>query len=436
LTDFISASAVRPDSVPGTFGEAVRAWARIAAQSFGGPAGQIAVIHRVVVEEKRWLDEPRFLHALSYCMLLPGPEAQQLVTYTGWLLYGVRGGLTAGLLFILPGFLAILGLSIAYTAWRDVTLVSGLFLGLKPAVVAIVVGALWRLWPRAMTLPWHVPVALGAFLGLFVLGLPFPLIILAAGLFGALVGPAPPGLSESAPAPRIGRLFRTVLVWGIIWFLPLPLLGLLRGAPIFRSEALFFGKVAVVTFGGAYAVLSYVAQQAVEVHHWIGAGEMLDGLGLAETTPGPLIMVLQFVGFLGAFRAPGPLNPYLAGVIASLVTVWFTFAPCFLFVFAVAPYVEWIRGRPRVQGALSGIMAAVFGVVLNLAVWFTLHVNFGTVARRRLGPFEPWVPAISTVQWTSVGLTLVAVVAALRFRLPTWAILLGGALLGVLLRAG
>ena len=225
------------------------------------------------------------------------------------------------------------------------------------------------------------------------------------------------------------------MTWLVIWFAPLLLLGLFAGAvPVFRREALFFSKVAVVTFGGAYAVLSYVAQQAVGVYHWIQPGEMLDGLAMAETTPGPLIMVLQFVAFLGAYRSPGPLAPMMAGLIASLVMVWFTFAPCFLFVFAGAPWVEWIRGRPRAQAMLSGIMAAVFGVVMNLAVWFTLNVGFGVVDRRRWGPLSVWLPDPATVQWSGLLLTALALVAALRFRAPTWTLLLGGALFGLLVR--
>ena len=404
-------------------------------QSFGGPAGQIAVIHRIVVEEKQWLDEPRFLHALSYCMLLPGPEAQQLVTYTGWLLHGVRGGLVAGSLFILPGFLGLLGLSMAYVAWRDVTVVNGLLLGLKPAVVAIVASALLRLRARALTSRWHLVLALSAFIGLFVFGLPFPLIVLAAAILGALRGGADPAYESRTAPPRLRALVRTGVTWLVIWLAPLLLLGLFAGAaPVFHREALFFSKVAVVTFGGAYAVLSYVAQQAVGVYHWIQPGEMLDGLAMAETTPGPLIMVLQFVAFLGAYRSPGPLAPMMAGLIGSLVMVWFTFAPCFLFVFAGAPWVEWIRGRPRAQAMLSGIMAAVFGVVMNLAVWFTLNVVFGVVVRRRWGPLSVWLPDPATVQWSWLLLTVLALVAALRFRAPTWTLLLGGALLGLLVR--
>ncbi|MEO6444056.1 MAG: chromate efflux transporter [Gemmatimonadaceae bacterium] len=420
------------------FGEAVRAWTRIALQSFGGPAGQIAVIHRVVVDEKKWLDEPRFLHALSYCMLLPGPEAQQLVTYTGWLLHGVRGGLTAGLLFVLPGFLTILALSVTYALYQQTTLVTALFFGLKPAVVAIVVEAIVRLGKRALTRRSDYAIAAAAFLAIFTLAVPFPLIVVGAALLGMLrevLRPVAAGGAEGAAVivrPRIGRLLRTTGIWLLVWSVPFLIIMLIPGrSPVLLQEAIFFSEAALVTFGGAYAVLAYLAQQAVHVYHWLSPTEMLDGLGLAETTPGPLIMVVQFVGFLGAYRSPGALSPLLAGVIGSVVTVWVTFAPCFLFIFAGAPYVEWLRGRRQVQAALRGIMAAVVGVVVNLALWFALHVAFGTVVRMPAGPLQLWVPDVSSVSWPAVGIAAVALVAVLRFRAGLFVVLLGGAALGL-----
>ncbi|MGE0353083.1 MAG: chromate efflux transporter [Gemmatimonadales bacterium] len=420
------------------FGDAVRAWVRIALHSFGGPAGQIAVIHRVVVEEKGWLDEPRFLHALSYCMLLPGPEAQQLVTYAGWLLHGVRGGLVAGLLFVLPGFLTILALSVSYVLFHDALLVTALFFGLKPAVVAIVVEALARLGRRALTRAWELAIAGGAFVAIFFFGVPFPLIVGGAallGLFGGssreVGGPAAEG--GALERPQLLPLLRTAGIWLLVWAVPFVLIAFVPGTRrVFMPEAVFFSKAALVTFGGAYAVLAYLAQQAVHVHHWLSPAEMLDGLGLAETTPGPLIMVVQFVGFLGAYRAAGSLNPLLAGVLGSIVTVWVTFAPCFLFIFAGAPYVEWLRGRRRVQAALSGIMAAVVGVVLNLAAWFLLHVSFGTVTRRSFGPLDLWMPDPASVNWSALGIAALALVAVFRYRAGVFTVLLGGAVLGLL----
>jgi len=374
--------------------EALRVWAKVALHSFGGPAGQIAVVHRLVVDEKRWLSENRFLHALSYCMLLPGPEAQQLATYVGWLLRGVRGGLVAGSLFILPGFVAILALSILYARFGDVGVVAGVFLGLKPAVTAVVFHAVGRLRTRALDDALGLTLATAAFVAIFAFGVPFPLIVLAAGLVGLVARGRRTGEPEldsadvtGGPSARPSLLAagRTAAIWLLIWFLPLGVLGSVLGSRhIFVQEGAYFSKVAVVTFGGAYAVLSYVAQKAVETFHWLGPREMLDGLGLAETTPGPLIQVVQFVGFMGAYRNPGALSPLLAGVAGSVVTTWVTFAPCFLFIFVGAPFVEYLRTNRALTSALRGITAAVVGVVLNLAVWFTLHTLFTEVGCIRL----------------------------------------------------
>jgi chromate transporter len=421
------------------FRTALRAWITIALQSFGGPTGQIAVIHRVVVDQRRWLSEQRFLHALSYCMLLPGPEAQQLVTYTGWLLHGVRGGLTAGLLFVLPGFLSILALSLVYVTWRNVGPVAAVFFGLKPAVLAIVVEATVRLRRRAAADAPSTALAALAFLALFLLRVPFPLVVLAAAVSGALIGhrrPAWAAAEDGAPPQHPGwrPLVRATAVWLPIWLGPVAALLLLLGpSHVLTREAAFFSKVAVVTFGGAYAVLAYVAQRAVEVYHWLAPGEMLDGLGLAETTPGPLIMVVEFVGFLGAHRQSGTLPPLLAGTLGAVITTWVTFAPCFLFIFAGAPYVEYLRGQPRLRAALRGVMAAVVGVVLNLAVWFALHTLFHQVDERQLGPVRLFLPRWGSVEWRAALIAAVSLVAVFRYRVGVLPLLGGAALAGILL---
>jgi len=411
-------------------------WGRIAVHSFGGPAGQIAVIHRVVVDEKRWVDEEHFLHALSYCMLLPGPEAQQLATYLGWLLHGTRGGLAAGLLFVLPGFLSILALSLLYVTYQDVAFVSAVFYGLKPAVLAIVLEAVFRLKRRAVADRQSTVIAALAFLAIFAFGVPFPVIVLASALAGYLLGKRP----EAVPASRttaapVGYTLRTAGLWLAIWLVPVLALWLALGrGHVLAQEALFFSRAAVVTFGGAYAVLAYVAQQAVDVYHWLAPGEMLDGLGLAETTPGPLIMVTQFVGFVGASRQPGDLHPLLAGVAGSVVTTWVTFTPCFLFVLAGAPWIERLRGNRALNAALRGIMAAVVGVVLNLAVWFALHTVFADVRDVTWGPLALPVPRLASLD---VGAALVAALAALavfRLRWGMFAVLGAGAAAGLLIR--
>jgi len=423
--------------------EAFRVWLRVAAQSFGGPAGQIAVVHRIVVDEKRWLSENRFLHALNYCMLLPGPEAQQLTTYVGWLLHGVRGGLIAGSLFILPGFLSILLLSVLYAAYREVGIVAGIFFGLKPAVLAVVVEAVLRLRRRALTARAGAVIAALAFVAIYVFRVPFPIIVVGAALAGYLVGRGglwgPPAARESSPPavrPTFIRTARTAAVWLAIWFVPVVgLIVALGPAHVFVREGVFFSQTAVVTFGGAYAVLSYVAQQAVEAFHWLGPREMLDGLGLAETTPGPLIQVVQFVGFLGAYRNPGGLSPLAAGVFGSVITTWVTFAPCFLFIFVGAPYVEYLREHRALNAALKGITAAVVGVVLNLAVWFAPHTLFGEVRTLELGPAGLLYPHPATLDWRALVIALLAMVAMFRFRVGMLATLGGAALVGVVLRA-
>ncbi len=433
-----------PDSAVSR-GEALRVWLRVAIQSFGGPAGQIAVVHRIVVDEKKWLSESRFLHALSYCMLLPGPEAQQLTTYVGWLLHGVRGGLIAGCLFIAPGFLAILVLSVLYAGYREVGLVAGLFFGLKPAVIAVVFEAVVRLRRRALTERFSVAVAGAAFVAIFALGVPFPLIVLGAALTGWLFRRAlrqptelPTSDIDTSPIerPSLVAAGRTALIWLTIWLVPLVVLFLVFGSDhVFVREGFFFSKAAVVTFGGAYAVLSYVAQQAVTAYHWLGPGEMLDGLGMAETTPGPLIQVVQFVGFLGAYRNAGALDPLTAGIVGSIVTTWVTFAPCFLFIFVGAPFVEYLRGNRALNAALRGITAAVVGVVLNLAVWFSLHTLFGELRSLEFGAAELSIPVPTTLDWRAAVIAVGAMVAMFRYKAGMIATLGGAALVGVIMHA-
>lgn len=425
------------------FGEAVRVWARIAALSFGGPAGQIAVMHRILVEEKRWIGEERFLHALNYCMLLPGPEAQQLAIYIGWLLHRTKGGLVAGTLFVLPGFLAILALSYIYALLGNVPLIQGLFFGLKAAVLAIVLQAVVRVGTRALKNNVMRGIAVAAFIGIFFLDIAFPLIVLSAALIGyaggrmglrsfqsggghaAATGQVVPdretALGEALPdhaRPNLAWSLKISATLLLLWLGPVLALWLALGPDsVFTRIATFFSQMAVVTFGGAYAVLAYVAQAAVETYGWLQPGEMLDGLGMAETTPGPLIMVVQFVGFLGGLRAPGALDPLVAATLAAVLTTWVTFVPCFLWIFLGAPFVERLRGNRALSAALTAITAAVVGVILNLAVWFALHTLFAEVRELRLFGSALDVPVLSTVNLPALALTAAAVVAVFRFKL-------------------
>jgi chromate transporter len=403
-----------------TFQEALAVWAKIGVLSFGGPAGQIALMHRVLVEERRWIAEDRFLHALNFCMLLPGPEAMQLATYVGWRLHGTAGGLAAGLLFVLPGAFVVLVLSIAYAFYGQVPVVEVAFVGIKAAVLVIVIEALVRLARRALRGPYDVAIAVAAFVAIFFLAAPFPLIIAVAALSGfllALAFPTPaPTLLTQAPVP-LSRTFLTAGLWLAIWIGPLLLLAALFGrAHVTTDIALFFSKLAVVTFGGAYSVLAYMAQQAVETYGWLSAGEMLDGLGLAETTPGPLILVTEFVGFLAGFRHGG--EPKLAfGLLGAAVTLWATFAPCFLWIFVGAPYVERMSASPRLAGALAGVTAAVVGVILNLSVWFALHVIFGAVTATWHGPVRLWTPVPASLNIEALSLSVLAAVLLFGLRL-------------------
>lgn len=428
--------------------EAVRVWARIAALSFGGPAGQIAVMHRILVDEKRWIGEHRFLHALNYCMLLPGPEAHQLAIYIGWLMHRTAGGLIAGALFVLPGFLSILALSYVYALFGNVPFIEGLFFGLKAAVLAVVLQAVFRIGNRALKNTAMLAIAGAAFVAIFFFRVPFPLIIAVAALVGFIAGrsgsaPFKLGGGHKAGTGRIledkdsllgeetphtqanlAASLKTSAVLAALWLLPVAALWVGLGPDnVFTKIAVFFSQMAVVTFGGAYAVLAYVAQEAVQNFGWLRPGEMLDGLGMAETTPGPLIMVVQFVGFMGAYRAPGALDPLVAATLAAVLTSWVTFLPSFLWIFLGAPFIEKLRGNPALTGAMSAITAAVVGVILNLAIWLALHVLFREVDERVFGPLVVEVPRLASIDLASLALTALAVIALFRLKISVVATL-------------
>ena len=463
MTDATASNA----SIPATTGaptmptmtEAFRVWLRVAMLSFGGPAGQIAVMHRIVVEEKHWVSENRFLHALNYCMLLPGPEAQQLATYIGWLMHRTRGGIVAGGLFIMPGVIAIMALSYIYAAFGNVGFVAALFFGLKAAVLAIVIQAVVRVGKRALKSRIMQGFAAAAFVAIFFFDVPFPVIVLGAGLIGyfggraglatfAVGGGHGPSkstalvdslLGDELPAharPSVASSLRVASVWLLLWLVPVAVLFVTLGETnVFTQIAIFFSKMAMVTFGGAYAVLAYVAQQAVEHYHWVQPREMLDGLGMAETTPGPLIMVLQFVGFMAAFRDPGTMSPMVAGTLGGLLATWVTFTPCFLWIFLGAPFIEIMRGNKALAGALSAITAAVVGVILNLAIWFAIHTLFRTtVPIHSLGlSFE--APVLSSVDPWALALSVAAAAAIFRFNVGMLQTLGACAVAGLLLHA-
>jgi chromate transporter len=440
---------------------AFHVWLRVAALSFGGPAGQIAVMHRILVEEKRWIGETRFLHALNYCMLLPGPEATQLAVYIGWLLHRMPGGLMAGTLFVLPGMVALMALSWLYAGFGEIGVVKGLFFGLTAAVLAVVLEAVVKVGRRALKNRMMVVLAALAFIGIFFFAVPFPLIIVAAALIGfagnafgiAAFRPAAARAgaagSDEAPAaidaafaraipahvrPSARRAVKVAVVGLTLWLLPLAVLLLTLGpGNVFTNVAAFFSEMAVVTFGGAYAVLAYVAQEAVQFYHWLMPGEMLAGLGMAETTPGPLIMVVQFVGFMAAFRHPGPLAPMLAGTLGGLLATWVTFAPCFLWIFLGGPYIEALRGNKALGAALSAITAAVVGVILNLAIWFALHTLFRQVDERHAWGLVLQVPQWATLDLAALVLALAAMLALFRFKLGMIPTLLACSLAGIAL---
>ncbi len=424
------------DVVP--FRTATRAWFDISLRTFGGPAGQIAVMHRELVDDRKWIGEQRFLHALSYCTLLPGPEAQQLAIYLGWLLNGTLGGLVAGALFVLPGYIALMILSAIYAQWGATSAVSAIFAGLGPAVLAIVSQAVWRIGKRALKNRFLIAIAVGAFIALFVFDLPFPIVVAVSGLAGYIGNRVRPDLfavkpsqaADTGPSPLIAddalhgerpslaRATRIIVIGLTLWIAPVALAAVTLGRDhVLVDQGLFFSGTAVVTFGGAYAVLSFVAQRAVNVYHWLLPGEMVNGLALAETTPGPLIMVVQFVGFLGAFRNPGDLNPWVAGVVGATLVVWVTFVPCFLFVFLGAPHIEGLRHNRKLAAALSGITAAVVGVIANLSIFFSLHTLFSDTHDRDWGPVHISGPVWSTISPRAVFVTALAFVLVFRFKL-------------------
>ena len=429
-----------------SFAEALKVWFKIGCLSFGGPAGQIALMHKIVVDEKKWLPEPRFLHALNFCMLLPGPEAQQLATYTGWLLHGVRGGLAAGILFVLPGAFVMLGLSLLYAYGRGIGAVDGALFGIKAAVLVIVVEALLRISKRALKSSLLVGIAALAFIGIFVFALPFPLIVASAALIGYLVARYDPrrmGLAaanDNVAAAAEGRWRQAAiatLIGLVTWWAPVALIVVTLGPNhVLVSIGLFFSKLAVVTFGGAYAVLAYMAQQVVETNGWLTAPEMVDALGLAETTPGPLILVTQFVGFLAAFRDAAPFTPLIAGLIGAALTLWVTFVPSMLWIFAGAPFIEELRGNKRLAGALAAITAAVVGVILNLSVWFALHVLFGRVTEMHSGPLRWYAFDPAALDSHVAVLAVTAAILTFRFHRSLIEVIGVMALLGIITQFG
>lgn len=422
--------AMGTDSVSSpTLSDLVRTFWRIGWLSFGGPAGQIALMHREIVDQRRWVNEEDYLEALNLCHLLPGPEAQQLATWIGWKLHGMRGGIIAGGLFVLPGAFVMLALSLLYALAANLAWFEALFLGVKAAVLAIVLQALLRIASRALGTPLRKVLAFAAFVALFALALPFPLVVLGALAIGLFLGAARPdllGISQPAVTPAHGPVpwsasFSAVLGWGAIWAAPMVLVFATLGPNhVLWEIGVFFSKLAVVTFGGAYAVLAYMAQQAVETYGWLGPGEMADGLGLAETTPGPLIMVTQFTGFLAGWRAPAPFTPLLAGILAAGLTTWVTFAPCFLWIFAFAPWMERLKSAPRIRAGLAAVTAAVVGVIANLAVWFALHVLFADTGEHQVGPLTIQLPELASLDWRAAALTVLALVLTFK---ANWSII-------------
>lgn len=442
-----------PSTLPAvSFREAFFVWLKIGFINFGGPAGQIALMHRVLVEEKKWVSETRFLHALNYCMLLPGPEAQQLATYIGWLLHKTLGGLVAGLLFILPGFVLMTLIAVAYVVWGELDWMQGLLFGLQAATLAIVIEAVIRVGKKALKHRALYALAGLAFLAIFALQVPFPIIVLAAALIGwagsryapQIFLPASKGKANKDETEdtvpdhahqSIGWTLRVLFSGVALWGVPVLLLFAALGAQnVFTQEAVFFSKMAVVTFGGAYAVLAYMTQQAVERYGWLSPGEMVQGLALAETTPGPLILVLTYVGFLGAYRDPGSLDPLLSGVLGATLSTWVTFVPCFLWIFLGAPYIERLRGNRALSAALTGITAAVVGVILNLSIWFALHVLFAEVPTWSGFGFSLPVPELASIRWPAVLLGAAAMLALLKFHLNLMWVLAACAASGLVLR--
>jgi len=437
-----------------SFREASRFWVKLGFINFGGPTGQIAIMHTELVERRRWISDGRFLHALNYCMLLPGPEAQQLAIYVGWLLHKAKGGIVAGITFILPSFFLMLALSWTYAAHGDVGWVSAIFSGLAAAVVGIVGAAVIRVGKRALKNPVMISVAAAAFVAIFFIGVPFPFIVIVAGLLGLVAGRAWPEtfavikeedalgdesfLRDDAPAPertrvRVGRSVRVLIIGLAVWLLPLAAVASLSlGTSVFRDEAFFFSKAALVTFGGAYAVLAYINQAAVLQYGWLSPGQMVTGLGLAESTPGPLIMVTQFVGFLAAYRLHGDLSPVAAGILGSAVTVWATFAPCFLWIFLGAPFIELLRGNVRLSAALSTVTAAVVGVVLSLAVTFGINTVFESSHTLGLLWAAVPVPDLASLDPFAAAVGVIAFIGIWRFNWHVVPVVLASGLAGLI----
>lgn len=423
-----------------SFKDQLKIWIYVALHSFGGPAGQIAVIHKKIVEEKKLISEDRFLHALNFCMLLPGPEAQQLATYMGWLMNGWRGGLLAGGLFILPGFLSILALSFVYVIYQDVAFVQGLFYGMKPAIIAIVIAALFRISQKSLKSSFHWLLAIFAFMALFFFNIPFPFVVIFSALFGVMYGKffEHHRLIEHVQEnhfPLFSRTIRTLVIWVIVWMIPIILTLVCVGSDsTFHQMNLFFSKMSMVTFGGAYSALNYVAQQAVEVYGWLNGAEMMDGLAMAETTPGPLIQSVQFVGFMGAYRFSDLSSPLMSALFASVLVTWMTFAPCFMWIFTFAPYVEFIRGQKIFADALNAITASVVGVILNLSLWFILKILFLSSRHIQVSILDLELPVWSSMDFYAAGICFVAIIMQFGFKMKLFTIMCVSTILGVLIK--
>ena len=411
-----------------TLRQSTATWCKIGLLSFGGPAAQIALMHREVVENKKWLSEDQFLNALNFCMLLPGPEAMQLATYSGWRINGTLGGLIAGLLFVLPGAFLITLLAVIYAFFGDVPLINSLFLGVKATVVVIVIQALLKVSKKALKTHYHTSIAVTAFISIFFFNLPYPFIIFVSAFFGYLILPNKINVKQVQQSQPLTKTLKTILAWLVVWWIPILLVYLISDQKILTEITIFFSKLAVVTFGGAYAVLSYMAQDVVITKDWLTAGQMMDGLGLAETTPGPLILVTEFVGFLAAFQEGG----IKLALIAGFLTLWVTFIPCFLWIFAGAPYIDWISSQPRLHGALSAITAAVVGVILNLSIWFMLHVFFEKISDVQFGPINLLWPNFSYINVPAIFLTSISIWLIIKLKWNIASVLLINASLALL----
>jgi chromate transporter len=408
-----------------TLRQSTATWCKIGLLSFGGPAAQIALMHREIVENKKWLSENQFLNALNFCMLLPGPEAMQLATYSGWRINGILGGLIAGLLFVLPGAFLITLLAVIYAFFGDIPLINSLFLGVKATVVVIVIQALLKVSRKALKTHYHTSIAVTAFISIFFFNLPYPFIIFVSAFFGYLMLPNKINVKQVQQSQSLTKTLKAILAWLLIWWIPILLVYLISDQKILTEITIFFSKLAVVTFGGAYAVLSYMAQDVIITKDWLTAGQMMDGLGLAETTPGPLILVTEFVGFLAAFKEGG----IKLALIAGFLTLWVTFIPCFLWIFAGAPYIDWISSQPRLHGALSAITAAVVGVILNLSIWFMLHVFFEKITKVQFGPINLLWPNFSYINVSAIFLTFISFWLIIRFKWNiAWVLLINASL--------